>query len=80
MILWGGRAVVGTIGPLSEDEKVELSCRSEGGRPQPALTWWLRGHQLAPVSLDSTSDNATGKAAFGRRRDRLWMQGVAGVL
>ncbi|XP_042888775.1 nephrin-like, partial [Penaeus japonicus] len=66
MIMWGGRGVVGTIGPLSEDEQVELSCRSEGGRPQPALTWWLRGHRVELLDVHSTSDNAT---------DTYWVEG-----
>nr|XP_053644578.1 LOW QUALITY PROTEIN: uncharacterized protein LOC128697074 [Cherax quadricarinatus] len=60
VVLWGGVGVVGGLGPLGEGERLQVVCRSVGGRPPPVLTWWWRGSKL-PSQLTSTTPN-TGEA------------------
>ncbi|KAK3858577.1 hypothetical protein Pcinc_035241 [Petrolisthes cinctipes] len=60
-ILWGGRGVVGVVGPLGEGERAELTCRSTGGRPPPTLTWTRRGQRLQSILYNVTKDTTTGK-------------------
>ncbi|XP_064108652.1 hemicentin-1-like isoform X1 [Macrobrachium nipponense] len=60
MVIWDGRGVVGTVGPLKETERVDLTCRSVGGRPTPTITWWNDERPLPILNFHSTSDAATG--------------------
>lgn len=36
----------GTVSPVNEGERVELTCQTTGGRPTPKVTWWQRGREL----------------------------------
>ncbi|XP_068202711.1 uncharacterized protein [Palaemon carinicauda] len=60
MVILDGRGVVGTVGPLKESERVDLTCRSVGGRPTPTVTWWNEKRPLPVLKFHSTSDSATG--------------------
>ncbi|XP_043229358.1 nephrin-like isoform X1 [Amphibalanus amphitrite] len=40
-----GDRVGDILGPLTEGDKVQLSCETRGGRPAPSLSWW-RGPTL----------------------------------
>lgn len=60
VILWQGVGVVGSVGPLSEGSRQQLTCRSVGGRPPPVLTWWRQGTRL-PQRLEASTDVASGK-------------------
>ncbi|XP_043219995.1 nephrin-like [Amphibalanus amphitrite] len=53
IILYNTRTVTGRIGPLQEDEPLELVCLSQGGRPAPRVRWF-RGSRL----LDGTDRSA----------------------
>ncbi|KAG7154807.1 putative CD80-like C2-set and Ig-3 immunoglobulin domains-containing protein [Homarus americanus] len=46
------RAVpAGSLGPLTEGDKLTLYCVATGGRPPPKVTWWRGNHLLANRSL-----------------------------
>ncbi|KAK7081367.1 hypothetical protein SK128_019475, partial [Halocaridina rubra] len=58
-ILWRGHTMLDEVGPLKEDSKPRLICRSVGGRPPPDLTWWTGGKPLPILSFKTTSDPLT---------------------
>ncbi|XP_064098553.1 LOW QUALITY PROTEIN: uncharacterized protein LOC135209720 [Macrobrachium nipponense] len=60
VVIWEGREMVGTVGPLQENQLTELTCRSVGGRPSPALTWWNEGRELPLLYANSSLDPVTG--------------------
>ncbi|XP_066982841.1 uncharacterized protein [Macrobrachium rosenbergii] len=59
-VIWEGREMVGTVGPLQENQLTELTCRSVGGRPSPTLTWWSEGRELPLLYANSSLDPVTG--------------------
>ncbi|XP_064103220.1 uncharacterized protein LOC135213183 [Macrobrachium nipponense] len=60
VVMWEGREIVGTVGPLQENQLTELTCRSEGGRPAPSLTWLNEGRELPLLHSHSSWDPVTG--------------------
>ncbi|XP_037079463.1 nephrin-like, partial [Pollicipes pollicipes] len=46
VILHAAREVSGTLGPLEEGAPLQLTCRSDGGRPTPVVTWTRDGRLL----------------------------------
>ncbi|XP_066938988.1 kin of IRRE-like protein 2 isoform X1 [Macrobrachium rosenbergii] len=60
VVIWEGREMVGTVGPLQENQPTELTCRSVGGRPAPSLTWWSEGRELPLLHTHSSLDPVTG--------------------
>ncbi|XP_064098639.1 uncharacterized protein LOC135209791 [Macrobrachium nipponense] len=60
VVIWEGREMVGTVGPLQENQLTELTCRSVGGRPAPSLTWWNEGRELPLLYANSSLDPVTG--------------------
>ncbi|XP_071547959.1 protein turtle homolog A-like [Panulirus ornatus] len=63
VVVWGGVSVVGQLGPLTENARVRVICRSVGGRPPPMVTWWWRGSRLPNQVTTSSTHPTTG----GRR-------------
>ena len=47
VITWNSRPVLGTVGPIMEDQPAELVCTSLGGRPPPSVTWWRDGVKIS---------------------------------
>ena len=45
-IIWAGRTVIGSVGPVKEGEKVDITCEASGGHPPPSVTWWRDNEQL----------------------------------
>ena len=47
-ILWRDRMVPpgSLVGPVQENEFLELTCRVLGGWPTPTVTWWIGGKQI----------------------------------
>ncbi|XP_064103228.1 uncharacterized protein LOC135213189 isoform X2 [Macrobrachium nipponense] len=60
VVMWEGREMVGTVGPLQENQLTELTCRSEGGSPAPSLSWWNEGRELPLLLSHSSWDPVTG--------------------
>ncbi|ROT66033.1 hypothetical protein C7M84_015978 [Penaeus vannamei] len=56
----GAAACDGHRGALREGERLELTCRSEGGRPRPELTWWRKGERLPLLAFASSLDPESG--------------------
>ncbi|XP_069987707.1 cell adhesion molecule 1 [Penaeus vannamei] len=79
MVMWRGQRVVGAVGPLTEGERVDLTCRSVGGRPQPVLTWWRKGLRLPLLTVNSSSDSVTGTYAVEATLTLTASRSVAGV-
>ncbi|XP_047496757.1 nephrin-like isoform X2 [Penaeus chinensis] len=79
MVMWRGQRVVGAVGPLTEGERVDLTCRSVGGRPQPVLTWWRKGLRLPLLTVNSTTDSVTGTYAVEATLTLTASRAIAGV-
>ncbi|XP_064103223.1 hemicentin-1-like [Macrobrachium nipponense] len=62
VVMWEGREMVGTVGPLQENQLTELTCRSVGGSPAPSLTWWNEGRELPLLHSHSSWDPVTGSS------------------
>ncbi|XP_064103474.1 nephrin-like, partial [Macrobrachium nipponense] len=60
VVMWEGREMVGTVGPLQENQLTELTCRSVGGSPAPSLSWWNEGRELPLLLSHSSWDPVTG--------------------
>lgn len=63
------------VGPHNENSKLVLSCETQGGYPEPQLTWWRNG-QLVDDSYEVVSalDNlvlARHPGSFGSAPDKL---------
>ncbi|XP_064103221.1 uncharacterized protein LOC135213185 [Macrobrachium nipponense] len=60
--MWEGREMVGTVGPLQENQLTELTCRSVGGSPAPSLSWWNEGRELPLLHSHSSWDPVIGSS------------------
>ncbi|XP_066989859.1 nephrin-like [Macrobrachium rosenbergii] len=60
-IFWKGRETEqGTVGPLQEDERASLTCRSVGGKPSPTVIWNFGKDAIAPTDTKFNFDPVTG--------------------
>ena len=59
------------VGPHNEGSKVVLECETQGGYPEPALTWWRDGRLVDDsYELVSAADGSLiGQRNLGARRE-----------
>ena len=55
-IFWKEKQVMSSIGPLAENERVKLICKSKGGFPSAKVTWWKQGRLIEAEPIEQPQD------------------------
>lgn len=58
------------LGPYNEGSSINLTCISQGGRPQPKLTWWHNNQLLDTVDITRLSDKKVRNVLYLKNLDR----------
>ena len=58
------------VGPVMEDDPVEIRCETQGGRPTPQVTWWRAGKEL-PATTNHDDKSSWAVITLEATRDLL---------